>query len=283
MRFENVTVLGVGLIGASFALAMKKNGLCVHVAGYGRSEDNLVRAKQKAIIDTYELDPGKACENSDLIVFAIPVGRFISLLKETRASIKKGAVVIDVGSVKGNLVYEMEALVPDGVRFVGCHPIAGSNRSGIDAASADMFNHALCIITKTEKTDEAAVGTVSGIWRAFGSSVEVASPEEHDRIYGLVSHVPHLVAYALVNTVADINDGYLKFAGKGFKDTTRIASSSPGIWRDICLLNRENLLKFIELFKKNIDGLDAYVKTNDSEALERAFQRARKLRESIED
>ncbi len=282
MGFEKITILGVGLIGASFALAMKKHALCTHVTGYGRTESNLIKAKERAIIDSYEMNAKKACEGSDLVVFATPVGKFTSLAAEIKESLKNGAIVIDVGSVKGDLLYEMEALMPDGVRFVGCHPIAGSERSGVDASTGELFNGALCVITRTEKSDDNAVEKIAEIWRTFGSIVEIMTPEEHDRIYGLVSHVPHLVAYALVNTVADIDASYLRFAGQGFKDTTRIASSSPDIWCDISLLNRENLLKFIELFKVNIDKLSLCLKTSDSECLREAFSKARALRESIE-
>ncbi|MDP2168382.1 MAG: prephenate dehydrogenase/arogenate dehydrogenase family protein [Thermodesulfovibrionales bacterium] len=276
-------MLGVGLIGASFALSMRKNALCGHVAGCGRTEANLIRAKEMGIIDSFDTDPARACEDADLIVFATPVGTFKELANRIGPLLKQGAIVMDVGSVKGGLVYEMEDLMPSGVHFIGCHPIAGSNRSGIDTAGADLFRGALCIITETSKTDSSAFQRVVGVWRTFGSVIRTMEPGEHDRIYALVSHMPHLIAYALVNSVDDIDGSSLGFAGQGFKDSTRIASSSPEMWRDIVMLNRENLLKFIDAFKGNIDALCRHLRAGDASALEKEFRRAKKLREALKD
>jgi prephenate dehydrogenase len=279
--FNRVTIIGVGLIGGSFALALKKNRLCNKVIGYGRSLENLQRAKENAIIDSFEFDPAKACDGSDLILFATPVGSFIDIVKKIRGSLNRGAIVSDVGSVKGKLVRDMEALMPEGVYFVGGHPIAGSNHSGIDTATADIFKGAKCIITPTEDTDQTAIEIVIAIWKAFGSIVKLINPDEHDRIYASVSHLPHLIAYIIMNTVADIDNSYLKFSGQGFMDTTRIASSSPELWRDICILNKDNLLESIEIFKNNLDRVSQYLRALDSESLERDFKKARTLREGI--
>ncbi|MFZ6017535.1 MAG: prephenate dehydrogenase [Nitrospirota bacterium] len=279
--FNKVTILGVGLIGASFALAMKKYGLCNKVMGCGRSVENLQKAKDKGIIDSFTLDHAKACEGSDLVLFATPVGSFIDIAKKIQGSLRSGTIVTDVGSVKGRLVHDMEALMPEGVHFVGSHPIAGSDKSGIDDARADLFNNAKCIITPAEKTDRNALEKVIQIWKTFGSIVKLINPDEHDRIYASVSHLPHLLAYAIVNTVADIDSLYLKFSGQGFMDTTRIASSSPELWRDICILNKSNLLESIDIFKKNLDMLSQYLRASDSESLEREFKKARTLREGI--
>ncbi len=279
--FNRVTIIGVGLIGASFALALKKHKLCEQITGYGRSPENLQKAKEKAIIDSFELDPAKACDSSDLVLFATPVGIFIDIAKRIRSSLNRGALVTDVGSVKGKLVSDLEALMPEGVRFVGGHPIAGSDRSGISTAEADIFNGAKCIITPTDKTDKNALEKVIALWKALGSIVKQINPDEHDRIYASVSHLPHLIAYLIVNTVADIDSSYLKFSGQGFIDTTRIASSSPELWRDICILNKENLLESIEIFKNNLDRASQYLRAYDSESLEVYFKKAQALREGI--
>jgi prephenate dehydrogenase len=279
--FNKVTIIGVGFIGASFALALKKHKLCNQITGHGRSPENLQKAKKKAIIDSFELDPAKACDSSDLVLFATPVGSFIDIAKRIRSSLNRGAIVTDVGSVKGKLVSDLEALMPEGVCFVGGHPIAGSDRSGIGTAEADIFNGAKCIITPTDKTDKNALEKVIALWRALGSIVKQINPDEHDRIYASVSHLPHLIAYLIVNTVADIDSSYLKFSGQGFIDTTRIASSSPELWRDICILNKENLLESIEIFKNNLDRASQYLRAYDSESLERDFKKARALREGI--
>ncbi|NCO84532.1 MAG: prephenate dehydrogenase/arogenate dehydrogenase family protein [Nitrospirae bacterium] len=279
--FNKVTILGVGLIGASFALALKKRGLCRHIAGYGRKENNLKKALGMNIIDSFDIDASKACADSDLILFAIPVGCFTETAKKINGSLKKGAIVTDVGSVKGKLVRDMEALMPEDVSFVGGHPIAGSDRMGIDTAAADLFIGARCILTPTEKTDKTALKKIAGLWESFGSKVSTLDAEEHDRIYAAVSHLPHLIAYAIVNTVDEINNSYLGYAGNGFKDTTRIAASSPELWRDISLMNRDNILEFIALFKKNLDSLSGYLKTANSEALEKEFKKAKALREDV--
>jgi prephenate dehydrogenase len=214
-------------------------------------------------------------------LFATPVGIFADIAKKISGSLKKTAIVTDVGSVKGSLVRDMEALMPQGVFFVGGHPIAGSDRSGIDIATAELFENAECIITPTENTDKETLAKISSIWKAFGSIVKLINAEEHDRIYAAVSHLPHLIAYAIVNTVADIDSSYLAFCGKGFKDTTRIAASPPEIWRDICLLNKNNLIEYLDLFKRNLESVSQYLRAYDSESLERDFEKARKLREGI--
>jgi prephenate dehydrogenase len=280
-EFKKVTILGVGLIGASFALAMKGRSLCGHVAGYGRTESNLRSAKEKGIIDSYSLDAAAASEGADLVVFATPVGRFMPLAAEIEGALKKGAVVIDVGSVKGSLVYGMEGLMPEGVRFLGCHPIAGGESSGIETSRAELFRGALCVITPTERTGEDLVDKVAGIFKSLGSKVKLMSPEKHDRVYGLVSHFPHLAAYAMVDTVGDIGEDSLNFAGRGFKDTTRVALSSPELWQEICSMNRENLLQIIAAFRENMDMIEKCLEENDPEGLRRLFERARKLRGTV--
>jgi len=281
MHFEKVTILGVGLIGASFALALKKHRLCSEIAGYGRSEQNLRKAKDKKIIDSFEIDPAKACDGADLVVFATPVGSFTDVATTVGGTLKKNAIVTDVGSVKGKLVRDMEKLMPGDIFFVGGHPIAGSDRSGIDTAAAEIFEGAKCIITPTQNTDKGALEKVTALWKTFGSVIRLLDPDEHDRIYAAVSHLPHLIAYEIVNTVSDMNESYLAFSGQGFMDTTRIASSQPELWRDICILNKDNLLESIEIFRNNLERVSQYLRAYDSESLERDFKRARTLREGI--
>lgn len=269
-------------MGASLARAMKKRSLCGHVTGHGRSAENLKRAVQMGIIDSYELEPGLACEGAGLVVFAAPVGAFAGLAERVSGSLGEGAVAIDVGSVKGGLVHEMEKRMPRGVEFVGCHPIAGSERSGLEASSAELFEGALCIITRTEKSDKPSVEKIAALWSSLGCRVKYMDAGEHDRVYGLVSHFPHLAAYAMLNTAGDVEPDYLGFAGPGFVDATRIALSAPSLWRDICLMNRENLIEFIDVFMENLKKLKRQLKDGDAGGLDAAFARARALRQSIE-
>jgi prephenate dehydrogenase len=281
MHFNKVTILGVGLIGASFALAMKKQGLCGVIIGHGRNPENLQRAQGRGIIDSFDLDPARACIDSDLIVFATPVGSFFDITKKIRDSFKRNTIITDVGSVKGNLVHVMDSLMPEGIFFVGVHPIAGNDRSGIDRASAELFKGAKCILTPSEKTEKKALDTVASLWESFGSVILQLDPGEHDRIYAAVSHLPHLLAYMMVNTVADIDSTYFSFSGTGFLDTTRIALSHAELWRDICILNKENVIASAEIFKQNLDRAVQYLRAVDSESLEREFRKARTLREGI--
>jgi len=280
--FNRITILGVGLLGASFALALKKNGLCSTITGCGRNRGNLQKAKERNIIDSFEQDPVAACRDSDLIMLSAPAGSFARLAKAIAPVLKKGAVLTDVGSVKGKLVREIEKMMPKDVHYIGGHPIAGSDRSGIDSASAELFRNTRCVITPTENSDPSALDKIQNLWKALGSEIIILNPEEHDRIYASVSHLPHLIAYAMVNTVADMDRSYLDFSGKGFMDSTRIACSSEELWNDICLLNRDNIVEVLAVFQKKLDMLDQYLKAGDSDSLKAEFRKARILRKNID-
>ncbi len=277
--FNNVTIIGVGLIGASCALALKKSGLCGTVCGYGRTEANLKQAKEQGIINEYSLEIRKACEHADLVILSTPVGLFNKIVREIRDVLKKNTLITDVGSVKGHLVNELEELIPEGVRYIGSHPIAGSDRSGIAHARADLFDGARCIVTPTEHSEKRTVQQITTLWESCGGNVEIMDPMLHDEIYAAVSHLPHLIAFALVNTVDDSNAEYLKYAGPGFKDATRIALSSPEMWRDISLLNGNNLIELIERFGSNLSIIASLIRNADAAGLEHEFSKARTLRE----
>lgn len=279
--FDKVSIIGVGLLGASFALALREKDLCETIVGFGRSEDNLKRAKERRIIDDYNLDLRYACEGSDLILFSTPVGIFREITERIKDTLKQGAIVTDVGSVKGRLVYEIESLMPEWVYFIGSHPIAGSDKSGIDDARADLFKNARCIITPTEKSDESAKNKVIAIWQAIGANVELTDPFKHDEIYAVVSHLPHIIAYALVNTVGDVNSKYIEYAGQGFKDTTRIALSSPEMWRDISISNKENLIRLLDIFRENLERIEKLLELSNGHGIEKEFLRAQELRKKI--
>lgn len=280
--FDKVAILGVGLIGASFALAVRKKGLCKTISGFGRNEENLKKARDRGIINGYSLDAIKASEDADLIVLATPVGTFKDLITGIRTSIKHGAVVTDAGSVKGSLVSELEALMPPGAAYVGSHPIAGSDRSGIDDARADLFSSARCVLTPTDKTDKIVLQQIASLWNILGGKVELMDPFKHDEIYAAVSHVPHILAYSLVNLVNNINPDYIEHAGQGFKDATRIAMSSPELWRDISLYNRVNIIRLLEQFRREISKLEGMLHSSEASHLEAEFARAQALRKRIE-
>jgi len=280
--FNRVAIIGVGLIGASIALGIKRRGLAREVIGSGRTEENLRRAVEREILDGYSINHQEAVKGADLVVLATPVGQFVEIAKDISVSLKPGSVLTDVGSVKGSLVWRIEELVPDGVSFVGCHPIAGSERSGIDYASGDLFEGAPVVLTPTGDTATDALSRVGKFWEALGAVVTRLSPEEHDLVFALLSHLPHLVSYALVNTLSDADPDYINLSGSGFSDTTRIALSSPELWTEISLYNRDNLLRLIESFRKALDDIRDGLAKGDAGHLRRLFENARDLRKRIE-
>lgn len=279
--FDKIAVLGIGLLGASFALAAKKHGLCKEISGFGRNEDNLIKAKERGIIDSYSLNASESCIDADFVLVATPVGVSENTVNSIKNSLKKGTLVTDVGSVKGAIVTAIEALMPEGIFYVGSHPIAGSERSGIDDAKAELFNNALCIITPTDKSNPAATASIKSIWEKIGARIDTMNPYFHDEIYAAVSHLPHIVAYALVNAINDINPNYIEYSGQGFKDTTRIAMSSSEMWRDIAVENRGNLIKFMDVFRENFDKIERLLKNKDGSGLEKEFLKAKHLREKL--
>jgi len=280
--FARTAVIGVGLIGASVALALHERGLCNSVIGCGRKEENLRRAKERGIIDDFRLDAAAAVEGADLVVLAAPVGSLSALASGMRTALKKDALVTDVGSVKGALVSELESLMPEGVHYIGSHPIAGSDKSGIDEARGNLFRGARCIVTPTPRSNGDALDKVIALWERAGSLVECMDPFRHDEIFALISHMPHIIAYAIVNAVESIDPGCVEYSGGGFRDTTRIAASSPELWRDISTMNRHNLVRVIDSFKKNLHRIERCLEENDGEGIEKEFIRAQQLRMSIE-
>ena len=247
--FRKVIIIGVGLIGGSLAMALKEKGMAERVVGVGRGVDNLKVALSRGIIDEYTHDAKEAVKGADLILLATPVGTMGSVVEEIAPSLERGAIVTDVGSVKGPIIEDIESLMPDGAFFVAAHPIAGTENSGAEAAFPALFRDRVCIITPTARTDGEALEKVTRMWEATGSHVVTMDAERHDVILAAISHLPHIAVYALVNAVAGASgdgESILNYSAGGFTDFTRIASSSPEMWRDICLMNREALIKVID-------------------------------------
>ena len=249
------------------------------------------RALKKAVslkaIDEYEPDRrklGKVVDEADLVILSAPISEFEAIARELAPLLSKGTVVTDVGSVKGPLVRRLEDQFSPPGRFVGGHPIAGREKSGVEAASADLFLGAPCILTPTPRTSPEAIGAVRRFWEAIGAKVVSMDAETHDRILAAVSHLPHLIAYALVNTILELQskDGdLLSYSAGGFRDFTRVAASSPEMWRDICLANRENLVAVIEAYEKTLDRLKRLILEGDGTGLESEFGRAREVKEKL--
>lgn len=280
IHFRRVTIIGVGLIGGSLAMVMKKKGLADEIIGAGRRRGNLQKAKKLGVIDGYSLDLQKAAKGADLVVLTAPVGSFEKIAEEIRPALGDGTVVTDVGSVKGRLVGSLERIIPYRVRYVGAHPIAGREKSGIEAASADLFKGTRCILTPTKRTEPGALRMIRALWEKAGAKTISMDPYRHDMIFGAVSHLPHVIAYCLVNTVLDLEEEgqIIKYSAGGFKDFTRVAASHPEMWRDICLLNRDNLIDMVKRFQKTLDNIREAIETGDETALLKEFKRARKVR-----
>lgn len=278
MRFERVAVIGVGLIGGSFALALKAAGLCGHVAGIGRGAANLRLAKDRGIIDSIAADVADA----DLVLVATPVAQVPQVLAAVAAKLKPEAIVTDGGSTKRDVVAAARAAFGARIsQFVPAHPIAGAERSGAAAASADLFRGKRVVLAPLPENPASSVAAVEAAWEACGARVSRMSAEEHDAVFAAVSHLPHLLAYALVHEFAGrANSAQLfGYAAGGFRDFTRIASSHPEMWRDICVANRGPLLAELERYAQKLRMLRPLLERGDGAALEALFAEARAARE----
>ncbi|RJQ23263.1 MAG: prephenate dehydrogenase/arogenate dehydrogenase family protein [Nitrospiraceae bacterium] len=282
ITFNNITIIGVGLMGGSFALALKAKGFKGKITGAGRNRKNLIKAKRLGIIDDYTTEYADSVRDADLVLFAVPVGRVETIVKSIRKDIKKGAIVTDVGSVKAQIVRKIGPLMPDKVGFVGAHPIAGRECSGIDCATADLYQNARCIITPATDTNKPALKKVIGLWKSLGAKPVLMDPVEHDLIFGAVSHLPHVVAYALVNSIMKVDSGIIRHGGRGLRDMTRIALSPPELWRDICAYNRQNLLRTMKKFSSSVSHLTGLIERSDWAALEKEFRKAKEARQLLE-
>ncbi len=284
VQFKNVTIIGVGLIGGSLARSLKANKLAGEICGTGRSSASLEKALQLGVIDRALPSAADAVKDADLVVLASPVGAFQLILREIAPHLKPGAVLTDVGSVKGTLVAMIEELLPDGVSYVPGHPIAGRETSGVAASSENLFRGARCILTPTPRTDRKALKKVQDLWNAAGATVVLMEPSVHDHVFAAVSHLPHMAAYALVNAVADLEAGgeaYVRYTGGGFRDFTRIAASSPEMWRDISLMNRKNIIEMIERYQLSLNKLKRAIRRKDGAQIEELFRAAHDVRKGL--
>jgi len=282
LLFQRMAVIGVGLIGGSLARACR-GGLAARVVGLDADPINLNRAIGLGLVDEVgDLPAGVA--GADLVVVAVPVGALAEVVRAAAPHLAPGCIVTDVGSVKGDLVAEVEREIPPGRAYVPAHPIAGTERSGPEAASAGLFRGSLCVLTPTSRTPEAALTKVMRLWEGVGSRVVRMDPFRHDQIFALVSHLPHVVAYALIGTVLNGADGgeeVLRFSGGGLRDFTRIAASHPVMWRDILIRNREEVLDSIARFRKVLERIEGMIRTQDTVRLVEEFQRAKEAREQL--
>ncbi|MEE8259554.1 MAG: prephenate dehydrogenase [Nitrospinaceae bacterium] len=275
---KQITILGIGLIGASLAQSCRQRKLADKIIGFGRNADNLKKAQEKNVIDSGSTDLKTAVTGSDLIVVCTPVGVLVERVREMIPFLQKGCIITDAGSVKGSLVEEIDTLIPNTVHYVGAHPIAGGEQSGLEAANVDLLTGAKCIITPTANTRTEALQRVTEFWAEVGMQTITMDADEHDTVFGALSHLPHVVAYALMNTVANVKTAshgdILSMSGGGLKDITRIASSDPVMWRDICLKNKLPVVTLINQFQDALENIKTLIEQDQADALQETFANA---------
>ena len=284
--FRKVAIVGMGLIGGSLALALRGKKLVDSIVGIDLDAVQLERAIARGAVDHTTEDLLSGVNGADLLVLAIPVGSMASIVRQLAAHLSPGCVITDVGSTKKHIVRVIETILSPSALFVGGHPIAGREQSGMQAASEDLFTGARCILTPTSRTDRQAVDKIQALWNEIGCDVVIMDPENHDRIFAVVSHLPHVVAYALVGTMIDYEEKggeILSYSAGGFRDFARVAASSPQMWRDIFLENREHILQALQSYLQVLEQIREMIQNRDEKSLEQWLVRAKSVQERIVD
>lgn len=284
---NHIALIGVGLIGGSFVLDLKRQGLVRTVTGIDTDRDNLERALERGVIDRASVAiDADSIGGADLVLIATPVATVPAILTALRPVLPEHTWISDVGSTKISVIEAFRRCLPDGIhRCIAAHPIAGSDRSGADSAQYDLFQNRKLIITPHGGEDSDGISLIENLWRAVGAEIYTMDAQKHDAVFAAVSHMPHLAAFAYVHQLFDHPDGkaYLKFAATGFQDFTRTASSHPAVWADICLANRDNLLEMIRGLGRQLDTLETILLNRDRPSLYRYFEEAKATRDSWSD
>ena len=284
MKIEKLSILGVGMIGGSLARALKRADVCKTVVGFGRNADNLRKAIDLGVIDEFSLSASEAVRDADMVVIATPLSTNARMFADIRHSLSREAVITDVGSAKGLVVNAArENLGENFTNFVPGHPIAGKEKSGVEASTADLFEDHVVILTPSEQTSIHALSTVTAMWEACLADVVTLDVEHHDDVLAATSHLPHVLAYALVDCLAKKQESeeVFSYAAGGFLDFTRIASSDPTMWHDICTANRDSLLHMLDLFNEHLGFIRDAIEKDDSEQIRQVFSRAKVTRDNV--
>jgi cyclohexadieny/prephenate dehydrogenase len=284
-QFPTIALIGFGLIGGSIARAARAQGLAGEIVTTARSEKTRARVMELGIVDRVVETNAEAVKNADLVILCIPVGACGPVAQEIASHLKPGAIISDVGSVKGAVVRDMAPYLPAGVHFVPAHPVAGTEHSGPDSGFPELFINRWGILTPPEGTDPAAVDKLRAFWTAIGAKVETMTPDHHDLVLAITSHLPHLIAYTIVGTADELGEvtssEVMKFSAGGFRDFTRIAASDPTMWRDVFLNNKDAVLEMLGTFSEDLSKLTRAMRRGDGEALFEHFTRTRAIRRGI--
>lgn len=284
-HFEKIALIGLGLIGSSLCHAIRRGRLAAHVAGHAKSAATREIAKRLKLADSLHETAADAVKDADLVILCVPVGACGRIAAEIGPHLKPGAILTDVGSVKGAVIRDVAPHLPQGVHFIPGHPIAGTEQSGPEAGFAELFDNRWCILTPLEGADAAAVQALEDFWKAVGSKVERMDAAHHDLVLAITSHLPHLIAYNIVATAADLEEvtdsEVIKYSAGGFRDFTRIAASDPVMWRDVFLNNKDAVLEMLGRFSEDLSALQRAIRWGDGETLEQLFTRAREIRRGI--
>ena len=285
--FDRVAFIGIGLIGSSLARVMRRDSLAGHIVACARTQATLDTALALGLADTASTSVAEAVKGADLVVIASPMSTYRAIAAAMAPALMPGAIVTDVGSVKGSAVADVTPLLPAGVHFVPGHPVAGTEHSGPEAGFDTLFRGRWCILTPEAATDAGAVERVAELWRRAGAMIEVMDWRHHDMVLAITSHLPHLIAYNIVGTVADLEQEtqreVIKFAASGFRDFTRIAASDPVMWRDVFLTNREAVLQMLQRFTEDLSRLQRAIRRGEADELQDLFTRTRAVRRGIID
>ena len=277
--FRKVTIIGAGLIGGSIGMAIKKQRLAREVIGVSRQHSSLVHALKNRAIDRGSHDIKKSVQDADFVILATPVKAIIEILPQISGSLRRGAIVTDVGSTKETIVEAAQKCLPAHAFYIGSHPLAGSEKKGAAFSSAELFQDSICILTPTDKTNKQTLEKVKSFWTKLGANVKPLSPSDHDKVLAYISHIPHLMAYSLMNVVPA---EYLEFASQGLRDTTRIASSDPEMWSDICLVNSTPIVKSLDEVVKILSTFRKSIVSKDEQHLVENFRKAKNKRDTID-
>ena len=283
--FKKVCIIGCGLIGSSIARAIKKNKLAGKIVSSNRSKVTNKKIIKLNIVDEASSDTKKIVKGSDLIIIASPLSSYKNVILKIKNSLKSGAILTDVGSVKKNIISLIEKNIPNNVSWISSHPIAGTEESGPESGFSELFKNRWCILTPTKRSKAKDIKSLKKFWKKLGSVVDVMDAKKHDYILAITSHMPHLIAYNIVNTTLKIKNkkdrNIVKYSAGGLRDFTRIAASNPIMWRDIFIQNRENTLKMIDKFVVNLKDLKKAIKSKNEKKLEKIFTETKKIRKEI--